>query len=80
MRLIGLFILLALAGCAGATDGAGTKYLFESNADRCAGIAAKDTPEYADCETRLAHEDAQRIYNLTRGAGSKPGWVVLRSP
>ncbi|HEY7689767.1 MAG TPA: hypothetical protein VH835_13800 [Dongiaceae bacterium] len=81
MRLcIGLLAFLALAACTDATGRPGQKYLFKTNAERCAEVAAEGTPEYADCEKRLAHQDAQRIYNMNNGTGSKPGWVVLRSP
>ena len=77
MRIfIGLLIALALAGCTEPVSTAGKKYLF--NTERCADVAPKGSPEYADCEKRLAREDAERMYNLNSN-GAKPGWVVLRS-
>jgi hypothetical protein len=73
--LIGLLIALMLAGCAEPVNQSGKRYLF--NTERCADVAPKGSPEYADCEKRLAHEDAERMYNLNNN-GMKPGWVVLR--
>lgn len=79
MRLfIGLLVFLVLAACTSSADRTGQKYLFKTNAETCADIAAEGTPEYADCEEELAYQDAQRIYNMNSGTVSKPGWIVLR--
>lgn len=76
MRLfVSLLIILALSGCTEPLNAGGKRYLF--NTERCAEVAPKGTPEYQDCEKRLAHQDAQRMYNLNNN-GTKPGWVVLR--
>jgi len=77
MRLfIGLLVTLSLSACAEPTSTASKKYLF--NTERCADVAPKGSAEYADCEKNLAHDDAQRMYNLNSSA-AKPGWIVLRS-
>jgi hypothetical protein len=72
---IGLVVVLSLGGCVEPVKQSGKRYLF--NTERCAGVAPKGSPEYADCEKRLAHDDAERMYNLNNN-GMKPGWVVLR--
>ena len=74
---IGLLMLLAIAGCTQPPMQSGKKYLF--NTERCADVAQKSSAEYKDCEKKLAHEDAMRIYNLNHDGGLRPGWVVLRS-
>jgi hypothetical protein len=69
-RIVGLLLLIAVAGCTQPANQSGKRYLFDT--ERCADAGPKDSAEYKDCEKRLAEQDAQRLYNLSNGGQSLP--------
>lgn len=78
-RIVGLLLLIAVAGCTQPIGQSGKKYLFDN--ERCADAGPKDSAEYGDCEKKLAEQDAQTLYNLSNGGQSSPvSPPVLRTP
>jgi hypothetical protein len=73
MRIvIGLLVVLAIAGCTEPVNKPGKKYLFK--ADRCADVGPADSAEYKACQKKQAEEDARRVYNLRQSGDTVPGW------